>query len=211
MERLPAAAPDARMARPNLAPALPAAEPPPRTAAVVALSAAPGALPHRLAELSAQHGPYGLPLARGAFRAVVGSGDPRAAWRYGRTLPFPARILPAEAPSPRDAALQMIAAEAPGAVLVLPAPGAPIPPDLVHSLLAGLRPDADACLRQDGAACHLALRPGLALLLPAGDEAAALARGGYRVARAVAAPETPPPPRRPGWLQRWFLARLEPA
>jgi hypothetical protein len=197
------------MARTNIAPALPAAEAPPRAAAVVALSAPPGALPHRLAELSAQHGPYGLPLARGSFRAVVASGDPRAAWRYGRALPFPARILPAEDAAPRAAALSLIAAEAPGAALVLPAPGAPIPHDLVHSLLAGLHPDADACVREAGGAVHLALRPGVALLLPEGGEAAALSRGGYRVARAVAAPEIPPLPTRPGRWERWFLRRLE--
>jgi len=196
------------MARP-LPAALPLPEAPPRAAAVIALSASPGTLPHRLAELSAQHGPYGLPLARGSFRAVVASGDPRAAWRFGRALPFPARILPAEETSPRAAALALIAAEAPDAVLVLPAPGAPIPGDLVHSLLAGLRPDADACVRQEGGACHLALRPGLALLLPEGAEAVALARGGFRVARAVTTPETPPLPTRPGWFERWFLRRLE--
>lgn len=197
------------MARPLASAPLPAAEAPPRVAAVVALSASPGTLPHRLAELSAQHGPYGLPLAPGAFRAVVASGDARAAWRFGRSLPFPARILPAEETAPRAAALSLIAAEAPDAVLVLPAPGASIPCDLVHSLLAGLRPDADACVREVDGACHVAVRAGLALLLPEGGEAAALARGGFRVARAVAAPEAAPLPKRPGWIERWFLRRLE--
>lgn len=196
------------MAPPALAPT-PQPEATPRPAAVVALAASPESLPRRLAELSAQHGPYGLPLARGAFRAVVASGDPRAAWRFGRSLPFPARLLPPEETSPRAAALSVIAAEAPEAVLVLPAPGAPIPPDLVQSLLAGLGPGAEACLRQESGRTHLALRPRLALLLPEGGEAAALARGGYRVARAASVPAAPAPPERPGWFERWRLRRLE--
>jgi hypothetical protein len=94
-------------------------------------------------------------------------------------------------------------------VLVLPAPGAPIPRDLVHSLLAGLGPEADACVRVVAGARHVAVRAALALLLPEGGEAAALARGGFRVARAVPAPETPPVPKRPGLLERWVLRRLE--
>lgn len=197
------------MARPIQAAAPPLPEAPPRAVAVVALTATPEALPRRMAELSGQHGPYGLPLAKGAFRAVVASGDPRAAWRFGRALPFPARILPADEMSARAAALSLIAAEAPGAVLVLPAPGAPIPGDLVHSLLAGLGPDADACVREAGGVRHVAVRAGLALLLPEGGEAAALARGGFRVARAAAAPDVPPVPKRPGLLERWVLRRLE--
>lgn len=196
------------MARPIPVAVPPLAEAPPRAVAVVALSASAEALPRRIAELSAQHGPYGLPLARGAFRAVVAGGDARAAWRFGRALPFPARILPADATSAREAALSVIAEEAPGAVLVLPAPGAPIPPDLVHSLLAGLQPDADACVRDLGGARHVAVRASLAPLLPEGREGAALARGGYRVARAIPAPEAPQVPRRPGWLDRWAPQRL---
>lgn len=178
-----------------------------RTAAVVALRASPEALPLRLAELAGQHGPYGLPLAQGAFHALVASRDPRSVWRYGRALPFRARILAAEERAPRAEALALIAHEAPDAVLVLPAPDEPIPPDLVHSLLAGLRPGMDACVRQAGRAQHVALRAGIALLLPEGGEAAALARGGFRVARAVPAPEAPPLPRRPGWFGRWGLQR----
>lgn len=184
-------------------------EAPPRLAAVVALASPAAALPARLAELSAQVGPFGLPLAPGGFAAVIATEDPRAPWRYGRALPFPARILPPEDRAPRAEALTLIAREAPDAVLVLPAPGAPIPPDLVHSLLAGLGPGLDACVREAGRAHHVALRAGIALLLPEGGEAAALARGGFRVGRAKAAPETPPLPRRPGWFERWFLRRLE--
>ncbi|MDW8397959.1 MAG: hypothetical protein RMK90_05260 [Acetobacteraceae bacterium] len=199
----PAAPPLPRPAAPPLP------EAPPRPAAVVALSAAPADLPQRLAELSAQHGPYGLPLARGAFRAVVAGGDARAPWRFGRSLPFEARLLPPGESSPRAAALSLIGSEAPEAALVLPAPGAPIPPDLLHSLLAGLGAGADACLRQDRGAVHLALRPGLARLLPEGGEMEALARGGFRVARAAPVPQAPALPERPGWFERWLLRRLE--
>jgi hypothetical protein len=197
------------MARPIQA-ALPhPPEAPARAVAVVALTATPEALPQRMAELSAQHGPYGLPLAKGAFRVVVASGDPRAAWRFGRALPFPARILPPEEMSARGAALSLITEEAPGAVLVLPAPGAPIPGDLVHSLLDALGPESDACVRDVGGVRHVAVRAPIARLLPEGGEAAALARGGFRVARAVAAPEVPPLPKRPGLFERWVLRRLE--
>jgi hypothetical protein len=193
-------------------------EAPPRLAAVVALASPAAALPARLAELSAQVGPFGLPLAPGGFAAVIATEDPRAPWRYGRALPFPARIL-APAPSPwtaaREAALSWLAESgAPGAVLLLPEEGAPIPPDLVFSLLAGLRPEAAGCVRRAGRACHAAIRPGFAASLPeggGGPAAAALARQGERLASAASVPETPPPPRRPGWFARWRDRRADAA
>ena len=197
------------MARAIHAAPLPSPDAPARPVAVVALTAPAATLATRLAELSAQHGPFGLPIARGAFRAVVATDDPRAEWRYGRALPFPVRILHSAEMAPRAAALALIAAEAPWAVLVLPAPGVPIPHDLVHSLLSGMAPSKDAAMREVAGARHLALRPALAMVLPEGQEAAALMLGGFRVARAMPAPEAPPPPRRPGMLERWVMRRLE--
>lgn len=196
----------------------PASEAAPPFAAVVALYAPAQALPARLAELSEQVGPYAVPLARGSFAAVLATEDPRAFWRYGRSLPFPVRILPAgEAPwrRAREEALAWIAAAAPEAVLVLPAEGAPIPRDLLFSLLAGLAPDAAGCLRREGRHRHLALRPALlpvALPDSGGAQAAAvLAKHGLRLGGAAHVPQAPPPPKRPGWLARWRARRLDDA
>jgi hypothetical protein len=181
-----------------------------RPSAVLLLRAAPEEVPARLAEIAAQRGPYGLPIARGSLAVLLATEDPHAPWRHGRALPFAMRVMDPRADSARAAALAWARSEGEaGSLLILPAAGAPIPADLVYSLRAGLAAADAGCLREVPGGAHLAIRLDVAEGLPEGQEAAALRQAGKPTGRAVPAPETPPPPRRPGLFERWLMRRLE--
>jgi hypothetical protein len=181
-----------------------------RPAAVLLLRAAPADVPARLAEISAQRGPYGLPIARGSLAVLLATGDPHAPWRHGRALPFAMRVIDPRAGSAREAAIAWARSEGEaGSLLILPAAGAAIPPDLVYSLRAGLAAADAGCLREVPGGTHLAVRLDAADGLPDGQEAAALRQAGAPMGRAVPAPDTPPLPKRPGLFERWLTRRLE--